>query len=162
MASGIRLPGVLGSSWLIFLLYLRPRLARPFGPRFHRCFGVSSRSACQPLSLSLSLSGHLLPPHFFSSSFHPHLPPYCQSLILVRTLGLSPAGARAALPVSFLLFGPPISCHRSACFYIVPCQLSSASILQRGLCVFPYTCSIFSATASILVLQALTTELILL
>lgn len=65
MASGIRLPGVLGSSWLIFLLYLRPRLARPFGPRFHRCFGVSSRSACQPLSLSLSLGAPTPPPFLF-------------------------------------------------------------------------------------------------
>lgn len=162
MASGIRLPGVPGSSWLIFLLYLSVVLAWPvsFGPRFHRCFGVSSRSACQPLSLSLSLGTYS--PHFFSSSFHPHLPPYCQSLILVRSLGLSPAGARAAPPLSFLFFGSPISCHCSACFYIVPCQLSSASILQRGLCVFPHTCFIFSAAASILVLQAITTELILL
>lgn len=115
MAAGIRLPGVPRSS-----SFPRSPLVRLI-PSPRRCCGVSSRS--------VSHGGHP-PPHIsFSSSFRPHLPPYCPFLLSMQTPGSFPEAS----------FSSPTQCHPFAYFHIAPFQGSSTSILKCGLCVLPHT-----------------------
>lgn len=146
----------LGSAYLVFLArpglsFPRPLLARLVPPSLSpvlRCLLT--------LCLPASPEGHLPPPISSSSSFRPHLPPYWHSLIVMRTLGLSPAGARAPCVPVFSCSAPRF--HVIAVLIFILSRSSSLLPPSRSVAYvcFPISCFIFSATASIVVLQAIT------
>lgn len=130
MAAGIRLPGVSSSSWLVFP-------SSSLGPS--RSALALTGASVSPHALPASLSwGAPTTPHFFFLQFPP--PPSSILALPHRDAdpGVIPCWCPRPLRTSLFLFGSPISCHRGAYFYIVPFQLSSASIPQRGLCVLPH------------------------
>lgn len=91
MAAGISLPGVPTLYSHVFFIFLS--LDPVWSVSFHSL--SLPAASVSPHALTVSPEGHLPPPISFSSSFGPHLPPYCYFLMLMRTLGLSSAGALA-------------------------------------------------------------------